>query len=117
MIVLYGSQTGQAKSIAEGICDVATEKGLAIKLSSFENLEHSDKIDLAFVIVSSTGDGDIPDNCLKFFRKLRKQPNEYLHKMKYAMLCLGDTNYTNFCGGGKAVDALLQSKGLQILNN
>ena len=111
MHLLFGSQTGQAKSIADGIYSVAIEKEISCKVACFDSLQSLCEIDVAFVVMSTTGDGDIPDSCLKFFRKLRKEPNGCLSKLKFGMLALGDTNYTNFCGGGKAVDALLLSKG------
>lgn len=56
---------------------------------------------ILIVITSSTGDGDPPDNAIKFWREIRKMEG-CLNHLDYALLGLGDTNYTNFCGFRKA---------------
>lgn len=38
-VLLYGSQKGQAQSIAEGLCDVAEEHGLVAELSCLDTNE------------------------------------------------------------------------------
>lgn len=40
-VLLYGSQKGQAESLAEGIAEVAEEHGLAAELSC---LNHNEKV-------------------------------------------------------------------------
>ncbi len=40
-VVLYGSQKGQAQSIAEGVAEVAEEHGLVAELSC---LNHNEKV-------------------------------------------------------------------------
>ena len=69
--------------------------------------------DLLVVITSSTGDGDPPDNATKLWQKLRAKnlKNNYLAHIYYALLGLGDTNYTTFCGFPKLVDKQLQQLG------
>jgi hypothetical protein len=49
-------------------------------------------------VVSSTGDGDPPDNCALFYAHLRKMshPNNMLNGVRYTVLGLGDQNYTAF---------------------
>ena len=71
--------------------------------------------DYALVIVASTtGDGDPPDNATKFWRFLRKAKPEQLAGLKskrYAILGLGDTNYSNFCNTAKRLDRKFQELG------
>ena len=94
ILVLYASQTGNAENIAKNIYSNVTGKGHD-SLGCFCFDEYSDfvllsdgttvndiqisiltekqKTDLRVVIVSSTtGDGDAPDNSLKWWRYLRK---------------------------------------------
>lgn len=68
------------------------------------------------VVVSTTGNGDPPDNCDALVRHLKKAKGEAkgegdepaersadgpLRRLSYATLALGDTNYDKFCETGK----------------
>lgn len=115
-LILYGSQRGQAQSIAEEICQQAAEHGFTADISC---LSKHDKYNLdsesrpVVFVVSTTGDGDPPDTALKFVRKIKNKslPHDHLSHLRYALLGLGDTNYANFCNGGKTIDSYLQKLG------
>uniref|UniRef100_A0A673G2Y4 Methionine synthase reductase n=1 Tax=Sinocyclocheilus rhinocerous TaxID=307959 RepID=A0A673G2Y4_9TELE len=64
-------------------------------------------------VVSTTGDGDPPDTAQKFVRKIKNKslPHNHFFHLHYALLALGDTNYANFCNGGKTIDSRLQQLG------
>ncbi|CAB1340884.1 unnamed protein product [Coregonus sp. 'balchen'] len=67
-LVLYGSQKGQAQSIAEGIADEAEERGLVADiycLSEGEKFNLEKESAPVVFVVSTTGDGDPPDTALK----------------------------------------------------
>ncbi|KAM6977645.1 methionine synthase reductase [Aplochiton taeniatus] len=114
--ILYGSQRGQAQSIAEGIADEAEGHGLVADISC---LSQSEKYNLENVnapvvfVVSTTGDGDPPDTALKFVKsiKIKTLPADHYRHLHYALLGLGDTNYANFCNCGKTIDRRLQELG------
>ncbi|XP_037829005.1 methionine synthase reductase isoform X2 [Kryptolebias marmoratus] len=115
-VVVYGSQKGQAQSIAEGIAEEAEEHGLAADLSC---LDQNEKYNLekesapVVFIVSTTGDGEPPDNTLQFVKRIKKKalpPDHYKH-LCYALLALGDTNYANFCNCGKTIERRLRELG------
>lgn len=67
------------------------------------------------LVVSTTGDGEVPNTALKFWKKLRKIPRTgpRLQHLRYSILGLGDTNYTNFCNGGKLFDQQFTELGAQ----
>nr|XP_020465267.1 methionine synthase reductase isoform X1 [Monopterus albus]XP_020465268.1 methionine synthase reductase isoform X1 [Monopterus albus] len=115
-VVLYGSQKGQAESIAEGIAEAAQEHGLVAELSCLNQKEkynlEEENAPVVFV-VSTTGDGEPPDNALQFVRGIKKKTlstDHYKH-LCYALLALGDTNYANFCNCGKTIERRLQELG------
>ncbi|XP_034998099.2 methionine synthase reductase [Hippoglossus stenolepis] len=115
-LVLYGSQKGQAQSIAEGIAEEAQDHGLGAELSCLsENEKYNLEKENAPVvfILSTTGDGEPPDNALQFVKRIKKKTlstDHYKH-LCYALLALGDTNYANFCNCGKTVERRLQELG------
>ncbi|CAN9506189.1 unnamed protein product [Ophioblennius macclurei] len=115
-VLLYGSQKGQAQSIAEGLAEVAEEHGLVADLSCLDqndmyNLE-KEHAPVVF-IVSTTGEGEPPDNALRFVRSIKKKTlsNDHYKHLCYALLALGDTNYANFCNCGKTIENRLKQLG------
>ena len=62
---------------------------------------------------STTGDGEQPENVIKFWRKLRPKSLEadYLAHIRYTILGLGDTNYNQFCNAPKALHRRLTELG------
>ncbi|KAF4034540.1 Oxidoreductase NAD-binding domain [Phytophthora infestans] len=117
--VFYGSQTGCAESIAQRIYDEAMEKQLDAELHPLNEFQKSkvETRDGHFVVIvcSTTGNGDPPDNCGKFWRyvKRRTQPDDMLAKLRYTVLGLGDTNYDKFCFMGKSIEKRMRELGAQ----
>ncbi|XP_052807093.1 methionine synthase reductase-like isoform X2 [Mya arenaria] len=115
-LLLYGSQTGQAQAIAEEIAERSAAEGLQADmhcLSKTEKKFNIERIKCVVIVISTTGDGEPPDTALKFVRRLKKKTlkDNYLSGLKYTLLGLGDSNYTNFCNCGKTLDQRLQELG------
>ncbi|KAI8603805.1 hypothetical protein EDD21DRAFT_368112 [Dissophora ornata] len=113
LTVFFASQTGNAESISRNIHEQAEERGFKsthFVLNDFAKVDW-DKEECLVFVVSTTGDGDPPDNSTKFWRHLRKLKGVGLTKAKYAILGLGDTNYDNFCQTAKKIDTRLQELG------
>ncbi|KAK3274860.1 hypothetical protein CYMTET_16978 [Cymbomonas tetramitiformis] len=101
LLVLYGSQTGNSAEIAKEFAGECPEHGIEATVMAMEETKF-DKVMVpgvvTVVVVSSTGDGEPPDNCAKFYSQLgrRKNPPDLLKGVKYAVLGLGDQNYSAF---------------------
>uniref|UniRef100_A0A4X1TJA4 Methionine synthase reductase n=1 Tax=Sus scrofa TaxID=9823 RepID=A0A4X1TJA4_PIG len=117
-LLLYATQQGQAKAIAEEICEKADAHGFSADLHC---ISESDKYDLRteaaplVVVVSTTGNGDPPDTARKFVKAIQDKtlPGDLLAHLRYGLLGLGDSEYTYFCNGGKIIDKRLQELGAQ----
>ncbi|XP_063307999.1 methionine synthase reductase [Pelobates fuscus] len=115
-LLLYGTQQGQAKAIAEEIGQQADQHGFVADIHSLKdvnkfNLEKEK--DPVVVVVSTTGTGDPPDEALKFVKKIKNKEltEDHFAHVRYGLLALGDSEYTYFCNGGKIIDQRLQELG------
>ncbi|KAJ3048638.1 hypothetical protein HK097_010367, partial [Rhizophlyctis rosea] len=119
LVVLYASQTGNAEWIAKHIHEEALARGYQSQCFVLDEFVKVDlKQNLAMIIVASTtGDGDPPDNATKFWRWLRRAKGPELEAIKgkkYALLGLGDTNYSNFCNTAKRLDRKFSDLGAEV---
>ncbi|XP_072365084.1 methionine synthase reductase isoform X1 [Scyliorhinus torazame] len=117
ILLLYASQCGQAKAIAEEIAEEADRKGFATDIYCVSQLE---EFNLAkehapvVIIASTTGSGELPETARKFAQELNcNLPAHYFSHIKYAVLALGDSNYCSFANGGKIIDERLQQLGAE----
>ena len=113
--IFYGSQTGNSESISKEIANILIDNRknnvTCQDLNQADDLElwkewKKEKDLLVIIVCSTTGNGDCPDNALKFWRKIKKRslPLDTLSDLQYIVLGLGDTNYDQFCFMGKQVD-------------
>ncbi|KYO34660.1 methionine synthase reductase [Alligator mississippiensis] len=117
-LLLYATQKGQAKAIAEEICQQASAHGFEADIhciSETDKYNLETEKDPVVIVVSTTGTGDPPDTARKFIKKIQNKtlPADYFAHLQYALLGLGDSEYTFFCNGGKIVDRRLQELGSQ----
>lgn len=113
LLVLFGSQTGTAEGLAKRFAREAQQRGFApsvLALNDFEkaNLAAGGR---AILITSTWGDGDPPDNAVNFWNWLAAETAPRLESLSFAVLGLGDKNYSDFCGASKKFDSRLETLG------
>ncbi|KAJ1360129.1 FAD binding domain [Parelaphostrongylus tenuis] len=115
-LILYGSHTGQAESISKQIKERSEILGMKPRLYTLDENEKQFFIQnepLVVIVVSSTGDGDPPENASRFVRRImrRNLESDFLQKLDYALLGLGDSNYSTFQGVPNRIDKQLRHLG------
>ena len=116
VLVAYASQTGTAEILANKTADGLRLAGLPVEVRSVGDLEASDlaQASRAIFVISTTGDGDAPDRSSPFQRRVMRTQVS-LGNLRYAMLALGDRQYSGFCSFGSALDRWLVEQGAQRL--
>ncbi|MBC7201971.1 MAG: assimilatory sulfite reductase (NADPH) flavoprotein subunit [Pusillimonas sp.] len=115
--VLYGSQTGNAQRQAEQLAANLQTAGLTVNLVRADqyNVRDLKNESLLYVVISTQGDGDPPDDSMGFVEFLSGRRAPKLPELHYAVLGLGDSSYPEFCGIAKTLDARLAQLGAQRL--
>ncbi len=113
LTILYGSQTGNARSIAEELNEAAQAEGIATDLISMGKFKEKNlkKTKNLVVLVSTQGEGDPPDDALNFVDFLNGSKAPKLKETRFAVCALGDSSYEFYCKTGKDFDTRLEELG------
>ena len=115
LTVVYGSQTGNAKRIAEALAAKFEGEGLPVRLlraDAYPTRELKDERFLA-IVISTQGDGDPPDDARALVEFIEGKRAPQLPQLRFTVLGLGDTSYPQFCVIGQRLDARFEALGAQ----
>ncbi len=113
LAILYGSQTGNAESVAYSCAELAKHHGLTAQVIDMGDIEVSDlpAIERLLVVTSTYGEGEMPDNAETLWQALAADDAPRLEKTHFSVLGLGDTAYDQFCEAAKLWDSRLEQLG------
>ncbi len=128
VVFAYGSQTGNAAEICKNLAAEATERYKKDKMTTTTRIEcfACNELDaetslkpgtVVLFCISSTGDGDAPDNCDMFLTRLKRRVKKttasdpVLAGTQYAVLGLGDQNYSAFMTVPRMFSTIMEKGG------
>lgn len=113
LTILYGTQTGNSKGVAEQLATAAEAKGIAHRVVSMSDYKvKSIKDESHLIIIASTnGEGEAPDDAIDLHEFLATKKAPKLDSLKFAVLGLGDSSYEFFCQTGKDFDQRISALG------
>jgi sulfite reductase (NADPH) flavoprotein alpha-component len=117
LTILYGSQTGNAKGIAQSYQAKVEAAGYTSKLVSmadYKPRQIKNETHIA-VVVSTHGEGEAPDDAMELHEFLASKKAPKLADLKYTVIGLGDSSYEFFCQTAKDFDARLSALGATAL--
>ena len=112
-IILFGTQTGTAEDLAIELQDELEQVGITLRCENIFDVDLECLIEFkrAYIIISTWGDGDPPDDAEDFCDWLGERKSSDLSGLEFSVFGLGDSGYEEFCGCAVFVDKKLENAG------
>ncbi|MEI9901294.1 MAG: flavodoxin domain-containing protein [Hyphomicrobium sp.] len=113
LTILYASESGNCEALAMRAKKSAQKHGLDAKVFDFADADFGliTKSKNILVFAATWGEGDPPSRAVDFYTALMSEAAPRIEGVRFAVLALGDTAYTQFCATGKAIDVRLEALG------
>lgn len=113
LLIAFASQGGEAERLARHHAELLSPRqGVAVMPLNRVGESQLARARLALFVASTYGEGEAPDNALRFARRwCGEAGSAALEHLHFAVLALGDSNYRQFCGFGLALDRGLRRNG------
>lgn len=119
LTILYGSQTGNSKSVAQEYkakLDALNVPAKVVSMADYKVKQLKAETHVA-IIVSTHGIGEAPDDAVILHSFLSGKKAPKLNNLNFAVLGLGDTSYEFFCQTAKDFDKRLQDLGAKRITD
>ncbi len=115
--LLYGSQTGNSKKVAQKAAALIGEQGWDVTVTDLSDyaVKNLKTTQIALFVVSTQGEGTPPTAAESFYEWLHSARAPKLPELQFAVCSLGDSSYLKFCQTGKDFDARLEALGANRL--
>ena len=116
LLIAYASQSGNAEALA-GRQAQALARNHTVVLKPLNAVDNAllSQFERALFVVSTFGEGEPPDNAIRFTRVNKAKGAPPLANLSYAVLALGDSQYRQFCAFGHRLHDMLSARGAQPL--
>ncbi len=117
LTIISASHTGNGRKISDKLLAAVQAAGVqarVVKAGDYQPREIA-KEKLLYVIISTHGDGDPPDEARGLYEFLGTKRAPQLPELQYSVLALGDSSYPKFCEAGRVVDERLAKLGAKRL--
>ena len=112
--IIYGSTEGHSEKVAHTLHDklpISSSHKSLLNLNDFRLSECQDTEARLIFLISTTGDGEFPENAVLGWKRLRefsRNMSSKISQIEYRVCGFGDSNYRNFCHSSKCLYRLLQ---------
>ncbi|WP_064601712.1 assimilatory sulfite reductase (NADPH) flavoprotein subunit [Photobacterium sp. J15] len=115
LTIIYASQTGNAKGVAQALKEEADSAGVAVELFAAGDYKGKNlaKETHVIIVASTHGEGEAPDDAIELHEFLQSKKAPKLPNLKYAVIGLGDSSYEFFCQTAKDFDGFLSKLGAE----
>lgn len=113
LTIIYGTETGNCQVLSEKMAEKALFKNIEVTIY---NMYEYDVTNLAkeqnvAVIVSTHGEGELPEMSNDFYEYISNPKTETLENLSFSVLALGDKTYKHFCKAGEDIYNAFKSLG------
>ena len=112
LLILFGSQTGNAEGLATKTAKLASNYGLNATVADMDgfDIESLSSHKRVLIITSTWGEGEMPDNAEDMWQAALKS-SASLSSTHFSVCAIGDSSYDEFCKAGTDWDERITAMG------